>query len=130
VVEKEGYVVTLYFSQEVKDVLIRLQEYRKANNIVDCGYVFIAKDSGCDTYHKADNVTLWRWCKRIGMLIGIPELHPHDFRHTGATLLKNRGMALEDISTLLNHKSTDVTNKFYIKADKKAISQNKDKFEL
>jgi integrase/recombinase XerC len=64
------------------------------------------------------------------MLIGIPELHPHDFRHTGATLLKNRGMALEDISTLLNHKSADVTNKFYIKADKKAISQNKDKFEL
>lgn len=133
VIEKEGYVVTLYFSQEVKDVLIMLYAYRKNYNIEDNGYVFIAKDNNFNNdnkYHKADNSTLWRWCKQIGKLINIPELHPHDFRHTGATLLKNRGMALEDVSLLLNHKSTDVTNKFYIKVDKKKVSDNKDKFEL
>lgn len=133
VIEKEGYLVTLYFSQEVKEILLRLQQYRNDNNIEDYGYVFVTKNSNSkedNLYHKADTTTIWRWCKRIGKLIDVPELHPHDFRHTGATLLKNRGMALEDISILLNHKSTDVTNKFYIKADKKAISSNKDKFGL
>lgn len=133
VLEKEGYLVTLYFSEEVKQSLIILKEYRKKHKINDDGWLFIAKDDNTsrgNTYHKADKTTLWRWCKRIGKLIDIPELHPHDFRHSGATLLKNRGMPLEDVSLLLNHKSTDVTNKFYIKADKKAIANNKDKFDI
>jgi hypothetical protein len=30
----------------------------------------------------------------------------------------------------LNHSGTDVTRKFYIKADTTKISQNKDKFEI
>lgn len=133
VLEKEGYLVTLYFSEEVKQSLIILKEYRNKHNINDDGWLFIAKDDNTlsdNNYHKADKTTLWRWCKRIGKLIDIPELHPHDFRHSGATLLKNKGMALEDVSLLLNHKSTDVTNKFYIKADKKVIANNKDKFEI
>lgn len=133
VLEKEGYLVTLYFSLEVKEILLALKEYRKSHNINDNDWLFIAKDDNSlnnNLYHKADKSTLWRWCKRIGKLINIPELHPHDFRHSGATLLKNKGMALEDVSLLLNHKSTDVTNKFYIKADKKAIANNKDKFEI
>jgi integrase len=50
-------------------------------------------------------------------MIGIHTLHPHDFRHSGATLLKNMGMDLEDISKLLNHKGLDVTQKHYIKVD-------------
>lgn len=133
VLEKEGYLVTLYFSLEVKEILLLLKEYRVLHNIDDNGWLFIAKDDNNlnnNSYHKADKSTLWRWCKRIGKLINVPELHPHDFRHSGATLLKNKGMALEDVSLLLNHKSTDVTNKFYIRADKKAIANNKDKFEI
>ena len=59
----------------------------------------------------------------------MPTLHPHDFRHSGATLLKNSGMDLEDVSKLLNHKGTDVTSKYYIKEDKKLIQSAKDRFE-
>ena len=39
-------------------------------------------------------------------------------------------MSLEDVSALLNHSGTDVTRKFYIRVDKKKISQNKDKFDF
>ena len=70
------------------------------------------------------------WCKVIGRLIDVPTLHPHDFRHSGATLLKNAGMALEDISLLLNHSSTDVTQQFYIKTDTKRLSKLKDEFQI
>lgn len=57
-------------------------------------------------------------------------LHPHDFRHSGATLLKNAGMSLEDVSSLLNHAGTDVTNKYYIKKDTTKIQSAKDRFEI
>ena len=70
------------------------------------------------------------WCKKIGEMINEPTLHPHDFRHSGATLLKNAGMSLEDVSSLLNHAGTDVTNKYYIKKDTTKIQSAKDRFEI
>lgn len=76
------------------------------------------------------NGTLLDWCKKIGEMIGVESLHCHDFRHSGATLLKNKGMALEDVSALLNHSGTDVTKRFYIKEDTSRISQLKDKFNI
>ena len=57
------------------------------------------------------NSTLDKWCKKIGNMIDVPTLHPHDFRHSYATLLKNEGVSLEDVSTMLNHSGTDVTKK-------------------
>ena len=40
------------------------------------------------------------------------------------------GMALEDVSTLLNHQGTDVTRKHYIKEDKSKLQGIKDKFGI
>ena len=57
-------------------------------------------------------------------------MHPHDFRHSGATLLKNAGMSLEDVSVLLNHDSTDTTKKFYIKEDTARISSIKSAYNI
>ena len=74
--------------------------------------------------------TLNDWCKRIGGMIGVPTLHPHDFRHSGATLLKNAGMSLEDVSVLLSHESTDVTKKYYIKEDTGRISSIKSNYNI
>lgn len=128
VLEKEGKIVTLYFNKEVKDKLLELKKYREENDINDNGYVFIAKHD--NNYESVSATTLGDWAKRIGILINVPTLHPHDFRHSEATILRNRGMKLEDISTLLNHAGVDVTRKYYIKENIKKISENKDKFEL
>ena len=76
------------------------------------------------------NGTLHQWCKKVGLLIGVPSLHCHDFRHSGATLLKHKGMSLEDVSNLLNHQSVEVTKKFYIREDKTKIQLEKDKYEI
>lgn len=127
VLEKEGKMVTLYFNQEVKDLLLRLKQEREEKGI-DNEYVFISLYG--KSYNKCDTSTLQEWTKKIGNMINVPTLHPHDFRHSGATLLKNKGMKLEDVSTLLNHSGTDVTKRFYIKEDKTKIAQNKDKYEI
>ena len=129
VLEKEQRVVDLMFNQEVSTLLREVKKYRVENDIYDGGYVF------CSTLSKDDAQpisasTADKWCKKIGKMIGEPTLHPHDFRHSGATLLKNAGMSLEDVSSLLNHLGTDVTKKFYIKEDKTGIRKKKDEFEI
>lgn len=69
--------------------------------------------------------------KKIGNMIGLKNgIHCHDFRHSGATLLKNLGMPLEEVSTILNHNSTDTTRKFYIKEDNKKLKENKSKYGI
>lgn len=112
VLEKEGKIVELSFSEETKDYLLKLIEYRKENNIDDHGRIFISPYVTDDK--PIQDGTLNSWCKKIGDLIGVPSLHPHDFRHSYATLMKNAGIDLESISEMLNHASVDVTKKFYI----------------
>ena len=124
VLEKEGKLVELSFSEETKDYLQNLISFRKEKNIDDFGWVFI---SAYSTPKKPiSNGTLNDWCKRIGNMIGINTLHPHDFRHSYATLLKGEGVNLEDISAMLNHSGTEVTQKYYIKLDTSKVRKIKD----
>ena len=127
VIEKEGKIVELSFSEETKRYMIQLKEYREQNNINDFGWVFYTpyvNEKKCIM-----NGTLNEWCKRIGNMIGHPTLHPHDFRHSFATLLKNNGgLSLEDVSILLHHQGVDVTRKYYIKEDTSRVRKLKDDF--
>ena len=127
VLEKEGKVVDLYFSDEVKYLLIDLKKQREEEKRDDHGWVFY---SGRNGDKPVNTGALNDWCKRIGAMIGVPTLHPHDFRHSGATLLRNAGMNLEDVSVLLNHESTDVTKKYYIKQDTARLSSLKRNYNI
>ena len=127
VLEKEGKIVTLYFSQEVKEILLKLKEERDKNEI-DSEYVFISKYDG--KWDKVGTDTLGRWAKKIGEMIDVPTLHPHDFRHSGSQLLALSGMKIETISSLLNHSGLDVTKNHYLKEDKRKMQQEKDKYNF
>lgn len=127
VIEKEGKIVDLFFSDEVKYLIIQLKKQRENDGVNDYGWLFFG---GRNTDKPISQGTLNEWCKRIGAMIGVPTLHPHDFRHSGATLLKNAGMALEDVSTLLNHESTNTTKKFYIKEDTARLSSIKRTYNI
>lgn len=128
VLEKEGKYVTLYFSDEVKQLLLDAKTYREDKEINDDGYVFYNDFDG--KVQPITNGTLNQWCKKIGEMIDVPTLHPHDFRHSGAQLLKLSGMPIEEISTLLNHSGLDVTKKFYLRDDKAKIQASKDKYSV
>lgn len=126
VLEKEGKYVTLYFSEEVKELLLKLQRDRIDNEIDDGGWVFYSRFKG--VVQPISNGALNQWCKRIGMMIDVPTLHPHDFRHSGSQLLKLSGMSIEEISELLNHSGLDVTKRHYLRQDKAKLQANKDKY--
>ena len=128
VLEKEGKIVDLFFSKEVKELLLQLKAEREKNGVEDFGWVWY---SGYNTEDKPISVgTLGEWCKKIGKMIGVDSWHPHDFRHTSSSLLFQAGMPLEDVSSLLHHAGTDVTRKHYLKEDTSRLTQLKDKFEI
>ena len=128
VLEKEGKIVDLFFSEEVKDLLLRLQAQRQEQGINDCGWVFWT--SKCTEENAISRSTLNEWCHFAGSLIGIDSLHPHDLRHSMSNLLKKAGMPLEDIATLLHHNSTETTVKHYLKPDTTRITEMKDRFNI
>lgn len=127
VLEKEGYIVTLYFSEEVKQLLLALYDERKEAGI-DCEYVFISRYGG--EYDKVTTTTMHEWAKKIGDMIGVPSLHCHDFRHSGSQLLMLAGMPIEEISGYLNHAGLDVTKKHYLRQDKNKMRTEKDKYKI
>jgi site-specific recombinase XerD len=127
VLEKEGKIVTLYFDEYVRELLLKLKQQREEDGI-ECKYVFITNHK--DGYDKVTVNAMSGWTKKVGKSIGVNSLHPHDFRHSGATLRKNAGMELEMISTLLNHSGTDVTRNHYIKEDKSKIASEFRKYKV
>lgn len=129
IVEKGGKEhENMLFSEEVRDLIIA-EKARREELGIECDYLFYTLHK--KGYKRASNVTLGLWAKKIGRMIDIEEgLHPHDFRHSGATLLKNMGMELEEVSKLLNHSGVDVTKKFYIKEDNTKLKENRAKFNI
>lgn len=126
VLEKEGYIVNLFFDEEECILLKVLERERKEKNI-DCDFIFISNQKGA--YSGVDSSTLGDWAKKIGKAIGEPELSPHDLRRSGATLRSEIGMPLEQISSLLNHKGTDVT-RLYVKENATKKGEEYRKFKI
>ena len=126
VLEKEGYIVNLFFDEAERDLLLKLKKEREDNNI-ECEYVFISRYGG--KHSGVDANTLNDWAKKIGTAIGEPELSPHDLRRSGATLRSEAGMPLEQISSLLNHKGTDVT-RLYVKENTTKKGEEFRKFKI
>lgn len=125
---KGGYVDNLYPEQEVFDLIKKWLDYRDKEGIKS-EYLFITKYGG--TWRQASKNTMQTvWIKKIGNIIGIPEFHAHDLRHSAATLRKNAGQDIEEISELLHHHSLDVTKKHYIKVNADAIKKNKAKYKI
>lgn len=128
VIEKLGKIVSLYFDGSTKEYLIELQNFRKENGINDNGWVFYSMAS--QTGNHLSTTALSDMCKEIGQMISVPTLHPHDFRHSGATLYKNAGMSLEEVSHCLHHESTEVTRKFYIKENDTELRAKKNQCHI
>lgn len=127
VLEKEGKIVTLYFDERTRDLLLKLKQ-KRIDDDVSSPLVFSVRYDGETEGVSAG--TLGQWCKKVGSAIGVPSLHPHDWRHSSATLKRNSGMDLETVSSLLNHAGTDVTRKFYLKEDKSKLGAESRKYSV
>lgn len=128
VIEKEGYEVDLFPSDRAFELISEWLKYRRENGI-ESEYLFISKYGG-EWKNVTKGAIQTGWIKKIGNIVGIDDLHAHDLRHSGSSLLYNKGMALEEVQRLLNHKSPTTTQQHYIKEDSKKLKDSKKKFEI
>lgn len=76
VLEKEGYLVTLFPSKKARELMLQWIEKRKELGIEN-EYLFLAKFNG--NWKKVEKVTMQSsWIKKIGKIVDLPELHAHD----------------------------------------------------
>jgi len=124
VVEKEGYIVTLFLSEKVRTLIEKWLAERKCKGI-ESEYLFCTK-SGKDLKSTIQN----GYTHKLSEYAGVQGVTAHCLRRSGSDLRKKAGMALEDISKLLNHKSTAVTQAHYIQQDFEKLREEADRFEI
>ena len=55
--------------------------------------------------------------KKFMKKIGLPDMSPHDLRHTCASLLLQSGADIKSVQDILGHADASTTLNFYVKSD-------------
>jgi integrase len=58
--------------------------------------------------------------RRTSMKLGLPHIHPHDFRHWRATQMLQEGVPIDQVQRFLNHRSIRTTQ-LYAKTSEAAV---------
>ena len=122
--EKEGYIVDFFISDRVRDLISKWIKERAKKGI--SSELLFCTRSGGNAKASIQN----SYVKILGKYAGVDGLTAHSLRRTGSSLRKKAGMALENVSKLLNHKSTAVTQQFYIQEDFEKLQQEAEEFDI
>lgn len=105
-----------------------LKEYRtemeQSGTYVMNMYLFHSAKS----MYKPQNPTyITKHMKRFMKRVGLPDMSPHDLRHTCATLMLQNGADIKSVQDMLGHSDASTTLNFYAKSDIQTMRQSADK---
>ena len=101
---------TLALLQQLKAQ--RRKEY--PNTILDEAFIFPGE---AGAFCPRDPNAVTRRVKRFMKSNGLPDMSPHDLRHSCATLLLSSGADIKSVQEILGHVSANTTLNFYVKSD-------------
>lgn len=105
-----------------------LMEYRNgAGNWKKNDFLF-PKDGNPALARDPNSIT--RRVKRFMKLHDLPDMSPHDLRHSCATLLLSNGADIKSVQEILGHSNASTTLNFYVKSDMKQMKAATDKFAM
>ena len=76
-----------------------------------------------------DPANLRRDLRRVTEQAGLGRWHPHELRHSAASLLSAAGVPLEEVADVLGHASTRVTSQTYRHATTPTVEAGADPME-
>ena len=82
---------------------------------------------GGDTPRDPDAIT--RRVKRFMKNSGLPDMSPHDLRHSCATLLLQSGADIKSVQEIMGHADASTTLKYYVRTDLEQMRVATDKLE-
>ena len=103
----------VFIQSELKEVIDRIEEWRKAQDLTACEIFFPNEKSGYMSYHAYNKYLRENTENILGR-----RLTAHALRHTHTSLLAEKGIPLETISRRLGHGDSEITKQVYLHVTK------------
>ena len=108
-------------------LLLLKQQRQRENPGVDISDSFIFHGEK-GIYQPKDPNAVTRRVKRFMAAHDLPDLSPHDLRHSCATLLLSSGADIKSVQEILGHTNANTTLNFYVRSDLQQMKAATDKF--
>ena len=105
--------------------LQRQAEAKHPNTILKSAFIF---GSPADVFAPRHPQAVTKRIKRFVNANGLPDVSPHDLRHSCATLLLNNGADIKSVQEILGHSDASTTLNYYVKTNLKQMRTATDKF--
>jgi integrase/recombinase XerC len=121
--EKRGKRVEVAFEEESAVLLNDWKEMRKDMDNLECDAIFIVKRDG--EFRKMSQTSIYMRVRKIGTILGLPDLHPHCLRKTAGNRIVEVTGDLTMAQEFLNHSDVSTTSQFYVKPKSKTEIREK-----
>lgn len=116
-----GRLVTLRFSEPTLAAMTEYLEERADPGATDL-FVSHAKTRPKYRGKPLSANAVWRMIRRAAKSLGLPHIHPHDFRHWRATQMLQEGVPIDQVQRFLNHRSIRTTQ-LYAKTAEQQVDE-------